>query len=606
MLLGRLRVRQKLVLLVLPLLLLVVVGAVPLVLRRVQAAERSSDSAKLVQRAVRITELVQELQQERLASLGYLSNDVEPGTGGGPVDPGARAGPPDVHRLRRRRRQARPRAAPGDPAVRAGRAPPQVLEQRATGLGVYTGFTGDHRRIVDQLRLTDGRRPAHQHRPQAGRARRDHPARRGHRGRAARRCSSSPGGGSPCAWSASSAAGSRWRTARRPSSSSWPTPAPPTCTSEVEASRSSSRLNNYLDGLVGSNAAQISATIAGDLAPQVGSLTSLSRLVETRVAAQAVAEADRSARTDRWLAGIVGGVALVLLIGAGAAVGADHPLDRAAAAPAHRVRGRGRRRRPAGAGPGRRHRGPGGRGAAAAAGPGRHGRRARRAGPGVQPGAAGRRQTWWSGSWSAGSNVATMFGNVGRRTQNLVGRQLAMIDSLERNEQDPALLDRLYRLDHVSTRLRRNANSLVVLSGAAEQQITGEPLSVADTIRSALGEIEGFQRVRLGSVERGAAHADRHRRRDPAARRAAGERHLVLAAAHRGRGRGAVGRRQRRADPDRRPRARHDARAAGGGERAAGLPGAARPGADRRARAVRGRAAGPAARDRRAAHGDAG
>ena len=98
-------------------------------------------------------------------------------------------------------------------------------------------------------------------------------------------------------------------------------------------------------------------------------------------------------------------------------------------------------------------------------------------------------------------NVATMFGNVGRRTQNLVGRQLAMIDSLERNEQDPALLDRLYRLDHVSTRLRRNANSLVVLSGATDQELTGEPLSVADTIRSALGEIEGFQRVRLGDVD---------------------------------------------------------------------------------------------------------
>src|SRR4029079_17274732 len=65
-LLGRLRVRQKLVLLVVPLLLLAVAGAVPLLLSRGQAAERSSDSARLVQRAVRITELVQELQQERL------------------------------------------------------------------------------------------------------------------------------------------------------------------------------------------------------------------------------------------------------------------------------------------------------------------------------------------------------------------------------------------------------------------------------------------------------------------------------------------------------------------------------------------------------------
>ena len=144
-------------------------------------------------------------------------------------------------------------------------------------------------------------------------------------------------------------------------------------------------------------------------------------------------------------------------------------------------------------------------------------------------------------------NVATMFGNVGRRTQNLVGRQLAMIDSLERNEQDPALLDRLYRLDHVSTRLRRNANSLVVLSGATDQQITGEPLTVARHDPLGARRDRGLP---AGAARRGrprAAHPARHPGRDPAARRAAGERHVVLAAAHRGRGRRPVRRRRRRA-----------------------------------------------------------
>ncbi|HEX8628728.1 MAG TPA: nitrate- and nitrite sensing domain-containing protein, partial [Catenuloplanes sp.] len=62
-------------------------------------------------------------------------------------------------------------------------------------------------------------------------------------------------------------------------------------------------------------------------------------------------------------------------------------------------------------------------------------------------------------------NVAQMFGHVGRRTQNLVGRQLALIDRLERQETDSSRLRELYRLDHVSSRLRRNASSLVVLSG---------------------------------------------------------------------------------------------------------------------------------------------
>ena len=62
-------------------------------------------------------------------------------------------------------------------------------------------------------------------------------------------------------------------------------------------------------------------------------------------------------------------------------------------------------------------------------------------------------------------NVGVMFANIARRTQNLVGRQLTLIDDLERNERSAELLQRLYRLDHVATRLRRSADSLLVVSG---------------------------------------------------------------------------------------------------------------------------------------------
>ena len=63
-------------------------------------------------------------------------------------------------------------------------------------------------------------------------------------------------------------------------------------------------------------------------------------------------------------------------------------------------------------------------------------------------------------------NVAEMFGHIGRRTQGLVARQVALIDGLENDETDAAKLQQLYRLDHLSNRLLRNASSLVVLSGA--------------------------------------------------------------------------------------------------------------------------------------------
>ncbi|PWR11416.1 histidine kinase [Micromonospora sicca] len=92
-------------------------------------------------------------------------------------------------------------------------------------------------------------------------------------------------------------------------------------------------------------------------------------------------------------------------------------------------------------------------------------------------------------------NVAQMFGHVGRRTQNLVGRQIALIDRLERQETDPGRLEHLYRLDHISSRLRRNAGSLVVLSGAAGTDGHVAPVQLADVVRLALGEIEDYPRV---------------------------------------------------------------------------------------------------------------
>lgn len=92
-------------------------------------------------------------------------------------------------------------------------------------------------------------------------------------------------------------------------------------------------------------------------------------------------------------------------------------------------------------------------------------------------------------------NVALMFGYLGRRTQSLVARQLDLIDELERNETDTQRLRGLYQLDHVSSRLRRNAGSLVVLSGSTAPDDYTTPLPLADIVRLALGEIEEYQRV---------------------------------------------------------------------------------------------------------------
>jgi signal transduction histidine kinase len=101
---------------------------------------------------------------------------------------------------------------------------------------------------------------------------------------------------------------------------------------------------------------------------------------------------------------------------------------------------------------------------------------------------------------SARRNVSVMFANIARRTQNLVGRQLTLIDDLERNERSPELLQRLYRLDHVATRLRRSADSLLVVSGTIDQMVSGGPTLLADVIRAALTEIEAYQSIDIAEV----------------------------------------------------------------------------------------------------------
>ncbi|MFI1536346.1 ATP-binding protein [Streptomyces anandii] len=94
-------------------------------------------------------------------------------------------------------------------------------------------------------------------------------------------------------------------------------------------------------------------------------------------------------------------------------------------------------------------------------------------------------------------NVAEMFGNVGRRVSNLTTRQLALIDAVERGETDPALLERLYSIDHIAVRLRRNADSLMLLAGIRETVLDSGPTELTNVVRAALGQIEGYQRVQL-------------------------------------------------------------------------------------------------------------
>jgi signal transduction histidine kinase len=97
-------------------------------------------------------------------------------------------------------------------------------------------------------------------------------------------------------------------------------------------------------------------------------------------------------------------------------------------------------------------------------------------------------------------NVNGIFVNLSRRSQRLVERQLGVIDRLEADEQDPDHLASLFELDHLATRLRRNGESLLVLSGAGLAKSVPKPVPAGDVIGAAVSEIEQYARIEVGIV----------------------------------------------------------------------------------------------------------
>ncbi|WP_344132232.1 sensor histidine kinase [Luedemannella flava] len=91
--------------------------------------------------------------------------------------------------------------------------------------------------------------------------------------------------------------------------------------------------------------------------------------------------------------------------------------------------------------------------------------------------------------------------NLGRRNQNLLRRQLGFITQLEREETDPAGLANLFELDHLATRMRRNAESVLVLVGEGAPRSWATPLPVADVLRAAISEVEEYRRVQLRRID---------------------------------------------------------------------------------------------------------
>ena len=97
--------------------------------------------------------------------------------------------------------------------------------------------------------------------------------------------------------------------------------------------------------------------------------------------------------------------------------------------------------------------------------------------------------------------IGDLFVNLARRNQSLIDRQIAFLDELEAHEADPDTLDDLFKLDHLATRMRRNAESLLVLAGVESQRRWGKPVPISDVVRASVAEVEDYSRLHISTLD---------------------------------------------------------------------------------------------------------
>ncbi len=98
--------------------------------------------------------------------------------------------------------------------------------------------------------------------------------------------------------------------------------------------------------------------------------------------------------------------------------------------------------------------------------------------------------------------VNRVFLNIAHRSQTLVHRQLRLLDRMEREQEDPEQLEQLFKLDHLATRSRRNAENLLILGGEAPGRTWHRPMPLIDVLRGAISESGDYTRVKRERIAR--------------------------------------------------------------------------------------------------------
>ncbi len=105
-----------------------------------------------------------------------------------------------------------------------------------------------------------------------------------------------------------------------------------------------------------------------------------------------------------------------------------------------------------------------------------------------------------SGEAQLRTQVGEMFVTLSRRNTTLINQQLNLIEALEKDEEDPKRLESLFRLDHLASRMRRTADSLLILADAPTRSAGWESLTVTEATQAATAGVQDYQRVRISST----------------------------------------------------------------------------------------------------------
>jgi signal transduction histidine kinase len=100
--------------------------------------------------------------------------------------------------------------------------------------------------------------------------------------------------------------------------------------------------------------------------------------------------------------------------------------------------------------------------------------------------------------------VATVFRNLALRSQSLLHQQLILLDNLEQRAGGPEELERLFQIDHLATRMRRNAEGLLVLAGDQPGRTWTDPVPMVDVLRGSVAEVVDYARIRVACSSRAA------------------------------------------------------------------------------------------------------